>query len=171
MTLPLLLGECPSKSGDRYHHFPLSGAVGQRLCEFAGIPPESEGSRYGKWYWALLEHFDCLNAIERHGDSVPWDQKRAWDRWFDYLKELEDEELPPAVIALGRRAAATIGLGSDLYWGEWRRVPLRVELLDDRLEVPATVLPHPSTRNLLYNDLAMRERAGAVLRQAMTVNA
>lgn len=49
MALPLLIGENPSKSGDRYHDFPLSGAVAERLCGLAGIPPDLPGTRYGRW--------------------------------------------------------------------------------------------------------------------------
>jgi hypothetical protein len=43
--LPLLVGEQPSRTGDRFHEFPLSGAVAQTLCQMAGIPPDSEGTR------------------------------------------------------------------------------------------------------------------------------
>jgi hypothetical protein len=42
-TKPLLIGEAPSRSGDRYWMFQLSGAVAQTLCELAGIPPHPSG--------------------------------------------------------------------------------------------------------------------------------
>lgn len=158
MSLPLLIGECPSASGRRFYHFPLSGAIGKRLCEFAGIPPEDEGSQYGKWYWALLEHFDCVNTIEKYEDATPWRPEVARARVWHYL----DENPTDVVIALGIRAFDALAPNRrGQAWGEWTQSAGR----------SVTVLPHPSTRNLLYNDLAMRELAGRVLRDAMEVTA
>lgn len=157
---PLLLGEAPSCSGDRYHAFPLSGAVGKRLCEFAQIPPEEEGSKYGVYYWALREHFDCLNAIERFGDAYPWRVEKARKRVREYLAE-EGEEGPVVVVALGVNAfdaiAGTRGRGTP--WGEWIQVGI----------MRVVMIPHPSGRNLLYNDQRMKNLAGRVLREAMAV--
>lgn len=152
---PLILGEAPSRAGDRYYRFPLSGAVGKRLCQFAGIEPEVEGSQYGRWYWALREQFDCLNAIERHEDAYPWRVERARRRWAAYV---EENGLPETVVCLGNRAAGTVATRLAITeWGEW------VALAGTR----AVKIPHPSGLNRLYNDEAMRALAGRVLREAM----
>ena len=41
-----------------------------------GIPPETEGSRYGRWTWALYERFDCVNALARY-PSGGWNRSLA----------------------------------------------------------------------------------------------
>jgi hypothetical protein len=74
---PILLGEAPSRAGDRYHAFPLSGRPARVLCELAGIPPQEEGSTYGRWTWALYERFECRNLFERYADATPWSAPRA----------------------------------------------------------------------------------------------
>lgn len=159
MTLPLLLGECPSKAGDRYRDFPLSGAIGKRLCEWSGIEPDLEGSRYGRYYWALRSEFDCLNTLERY--TEPWDAGAARERIVAYFRE--EDEVPPRIVCLGRRAAAAMGVPDREPWGAWLpRLPGIAELLGTRI----AVLPHPSGRNLLYNDDAMVELARRVLREA-----
>lgn len=156
MSLPLLLGECPSKAGDRYHDFPLSGAVGRTLCQFAGIDPEPEGSRFGRFYWALRERFDAANAIERWTEK--WDGNVARARVSRLLADRRNGSGPRTVVCLGRRAAAAVGLPPNAPWGGWY-------LLDGN--VRAVVIPHPSGRNLVLNDPEMRELAGRVLHQAM----
>lgn len=158
MTLPLILGEIPSYAERRYHHFPLSGAVGKRLCEFAGILPEDEGSKYGKWYWALREHFDCANAIERYQEK--WDQGAANQRVRELLRDPDGP--PPAVIALGRRAGLALSIPPAVPWGSWWEYAST-----DLPMFSVTRIPHPSGRNLLYNDSAMRDLAGRVLREAI----
>ncbi len=158
--LPLLLGEAPSRVGDRYHNFPLSGAIGKRLCEFAGIEPDEKGSKYGRYYWPLREHFDCINAIERYEDAYPWHVEVARERVRRYLEE-EGEEGPMVVVALGTKAfdavAGIRGRGTD--WGEWIQVGI----------MRVVMLPHPSARNLLYNNPKMRDLAGRILREAIEV--
>lgn len=134
MTLPLLLGEAPSKQGDRYHAFPLSGRPARVLCEAAGIPPQPEGSTYGKWTWSLYEHFDCRNLIERYADATPWRVPTARDHARAILAELRDrdpddaptpdalgytptaEDFPPPVpviVCLGRRVQKAMALALD----------------------------------------------------------
>jgi uracil-DNA glycosylase len=157
MSLPLLLGECPSKAGDRYHAFPLSGAVGKRLCGWAGIESDADGSAYGRYYWPLREHFDCLNVIERYADANPWRTAVARERWTRWLLDRSDEERRESltVVCLGRRAAEA--LGHDRPWGEWFEVGL----------LRVVTIPHPSGRNLLYNDPAMVAVAARVLHEAI----
>lgn len=158
-NLPVILGEAPSSPNRVGVYFPLSGAVGKRLCLFAGIEPDDDGSPYGRYYWPLRERFDCLNAIERHEDAYPWSVKRARERWTRWLLERPDKEQqsPLTVVCLGRKASDAVGHRADRPWGEWVEVGL----------LRVTAIPHPSGRNRLYNDETMRALAGRVLREAM----
>lgn len=124
---PILLGEAPSKGGDRYHHFPLSGRPARVLCELAGIPPQAEGSTYGRWTWALYDHFECRNLHERYADATPWSAPRARDAARARLDKLEaaahvtagvdvaqpDPAVvmttsPTVVVCLGRKVQAAV---------------------------------------------------------------
>lgn len=167
---PLLVGESPSRSGDRYWQFPLSGAVAQTLCQFAGIPPQSEGSRYGKWTWALYEHFDCVNVVERYpGGGWTSDVAR---RAAVHLREVMQEASEPyeVVVLLGRHAqqayvdmqtpALTPVEDVDFY-----RWVIGNESPTGRRHV--IVLPHPSALNRTYNDGSARQKAGRYLREAI----
>jgi uracil-DNA glycosylase len=167
----LLIGEMPSRSGDRYHAFPLSGAVAQTLCQIAEIPPQNKGSRYGRWTWALYDAFDAVNAIERHS---PWDSDVA----AAHLREVfesssEDYEV---VVLLGRRpqsayvrmtypATSPVARGEDgssLGFFEW---VVDTNSPTGRREV--VVIPHPSSLNRLYNVANTRWRAGLTLQDAI----
>lgn len=150
--LPLLIGESPSKSGDRYHMFPLSGAVGKRLCEFAGIEPEAKGSRYGRYYWALRDHFDCVNLSERYPGKMTKDvaQKGA------LRLGLEGELWGRTIICLGRTVANALGFSSLPFYTE------QPYTADSTL----VVIPHPSALNRLYNAEEERHRASCILRKA-----
>jgi hypothetical protein len=159
---PLLVGEMPSRSGDRYWRFPLSGAVAQTMCKMTGIPPMEEGSRYGRWTWALYEHFDCIDAIERYSK---WDSEVAAAR---LLEKIEPER--EVVVLLGRRAqTAYVRMYSPSkstihnlpYW-QWR-----MDILSDTSRRQVAVIPHPSTRNRLYEHSDPRLKSGLVLREAI----
>jgi hypothetical protein len=164
---PLLIGEMPSRTGDRYHWFPLSGAVAQTLCQLAGIPPHEEGSRYGRWTWALYEVFDCVNAIERHG---PWDSDVAAAHLRKTFSEAEGEY--EVVVLLGRRAqSGYVRMSypaespvSKLKYFEWT---IDTNSPTGRRQV--VVIPHPSALNRTYNDKHMRWRAGLELQAAITM--
>jgi uracil-DNA glycosylase len=160
--LPLLVGEQPSRTGDRFHEFPLSGAVAQTLCQMAGIPPDSEGTRYGKWTWALYDKFDCVNVIERY---KPWDAREAAEAIADLIEP--DREV---VVFLGRRAVQAYVDSqapgeSAIDGGEWWEWVVDPSSPTGRREV--VVIPHPSTRNRIYNDASARQKSGRVLREAM----
>lgn len=115
---PILLGEAPSKAGDRYHHFPLSGRPARVLCELAGIPPQAEGSTYGRWTWALYDHFECSNVFDRYAQATPWSVPAARERAVELLNELrlrsvdpEGEPLAvpaPVLVCLGRKVQAAV---------------------------------------------------------------
>jgi len=163
-VLPLLLGEAPSKSGDRYWQFPLSGAVGERLCRVAGIEPQESGTRYGRWYWSLVEHFECRNLMERYpgplgkGAAFPAGQALA------ALQELLPEIRGRVVVVLGARLGSMFGIYPGPGFYEWHKV---MHLSGERVDLMVASIPHPSGLNHLYNDPATYERGRAVLQEAM----
>lgn len=156
---PLLLGEAPSRTGDRYHDFPLSGAVARTLCTLAGIPPVEGGTRYGRWTWALYDRFHCLNLFERYADATPWGAPAARERWERVRREQERTEGPWTVIVmLGRRVQAAVTPGIRGYdFHQWAHAP----------SCSFVTIPHPSGLNRLLNDPVERERCGDTLRAAM----
>lgn len=118
--LPILLGEAPSRQGDRFHAFPLSGRPAKVLCQLAGIQPQTGGTQYGRWTWALYEHFDCSNVFERYADATPWSAPKARDRAREMLAELEHAHpfdgragLPPVIVCLGRKVQRAVGDALD----------------------------------------------------------
>jgi hypothetical protein len=145
MTQALLLGEAPSRHGDRYHAFPLSGRPAQVLCELADIAPDPDprATRYGRWYWPLREAFDLENVLERYpgpassgpGAAFPLAAAR------EALARL-DLDAYPAVVCLGQRVAGVVGAPNA--WHQWSP--------DRRL----VTIPHPSGLNRLLNEPAQR---------------
>lgn len=126
---PLLLGEAPSRTGDRYYRFPLSGAVAERTCRLAGIAPQPEGSRYGVWTWALYDHFECHNVFRRYADATPWSVPSARDTVRLRIDQLRDSEVhpvdsrpgepqtqAPVIVCLGRKVQRAVhaALGSEV---------------------------------------------------------
>jgi uracil-DNA glycosylase len=165
---PLLVGESPSRSGDRYWMFPLSGAVAQALCQMAWIPPQPDyGSRYGRWTWALYDRFDCVNVVERYPYGG-WPREEAASTLERVLENASSDY--EVVVLLGRRAqqayvdahvpAESVVDGLGFY--EWVIDPTSPT---GRREVVA--LPHPSGLNRVYNDPSARRRAGVILNEAI----
>jgi hypothetical protein len=155
----VLLGEAPSRSGDRFHNLPLSGPPARVLCRLAGIDPQPEGSPWGRWTWALYERFETMNLIKRYKDAEPWSAVRARDRAVRLAPALRGR----VVVVLGVRVHGALNqaLGSPFIppgrFFEW-----------NELHGAAWVLvPHPSGRNRTLNDAHVRERMGATLREAM----
>jgi len=99
---PILLGEAPSRGGDRYHTFPLSGRPARVLCELAGIPPQPEGSTHGRWTWALYDRFECHNLFERYADATPWSAPTARERARLLLEELRAEHVTTTIVPPGK---------------------------------------------------------------------
>lgn len=160
---PLLIGEMPSRTGDRYWEFPLSGVVARTLCRMADIPPEPASTGLGQWTWALYEHFDTINAIERHG---PWDSAVAARRLAEEIESARE-----VVVLLGRRPQSAYCsmqqpvrnvLLAKLDFYQWR-----TDLCAPTSRREVVVIPHPSALNRLYEEPRERERAGKVLRQAI----
>lgn len=166
---PLLIGESPSKSGDRYWQFPLSGRVAKTLCELAEIPPQDEGSRYGRWTWALYDHFECVNLFERYASfTAPGWQGRGVQNAARIIGETKGDSL--VIVCLGRKVQAAVLRyfgehvafgGSDFYdWNIGER-PTDKKLVD------FVTIPHPSGLNRLLNDAEHREQCAAALQEAM----
>lgn len=158
--LPVLIGEAPSKGGDRYHMFPLSGPPARVLCTAAGIPPQEEGSTYGRWTWALYERFECRNLIERYADAAPWSAPRARAAAVALADDLLDHGR--VVVCLGRRVHAAMCSGLDL--GPPRDPHEWVTVAPSGASFVA--VPHPSGLNRVLNDPGEREALGATLRRA-----
>lgn len=171
--LPILLGEAPSRSGDQFWMFPLSGRVAESLCGMAGIPPMAGESRYGRWTWALYDHFECMNLIERYpgaqgsGASFPMSIARA--ALVERLPEIEGR----VVVLLGARLARLLmPTDTSETFYQWEvSYPQSVgpdgELVYQARPTTMVAIPHPSGLNRMYNATQERERAGEVLRQAM----
>lgn len=156
---PLLLGECPSKGGDRYHMVPLSGPPARVLCDAAGIPPDGDGS--GRYYWALREHYDTLNLFERH---VPkWSGPDARRR----AQEIRGS-LPKVTVLLGARVAAAFCV-TPFEPGkivEWIQEPVAVQGGVAGRHCYFVVAYHPSGLNRKLNDPKERAKMGVLLRDA-----
>lgn len=161
---PLILGEAPSKSGDRYWRFPLSGAVGQRLCTWAGIEPEPGGSRYGRYYWPLCEAFDLRNLLERYpgslGSGVALPAHLAHPAGVCLQEEWGRARR--VVVLLGRRLARLFDVGEEFFI--WHLKVVSQE--SSRTPVFIISIPHPSGLNRLYNSEAVVGSASRTLREA-----
>lgn len=158
---PIIIGEGPSKSGDRYYRFPLSGQVGKRLCTWAGIEPldrdASMTSEYARWYWALAEQFDLRNFYER------WPQDWTPSLALAHLqREWLDEVRGEVVVLCGLRVQTVFRLSGLFRSGAffvWEREPYH--------KTQFVTIPHPSGLNRLYNEEEVKARTGEVLREAI----
>lgn len=160
---PVLIGEAPSKGGDRYHGFPLSGPPARVLCTLAGIPHEPEGSTYGKWTWALYDRFECVNLFRRYADATPWSVPSARARAEEMIPDLKGR----VVVALGRRVQTAISSVLPLP----ETFGFHAVLHRPERDVFFVAIPHPSGLNRALNDPAERERCGESLRLALAIAA
>lgn len=158
---PLILGEAPSASGDKYWQFPMSGAVGRRLHELAGLEVDPHGTAYGRYYWPLREQFDCVNVIQRYpgkdgrGAAFPYDRALGGVAWL-YQEEILCEGR--VIVLLGRRVMKCM-LKGDVEFYRWCRTR--------KTGLIMAGIPHPSGLTRLYNDPVEREKAGKILRGAI----
>lgn len=176
---PVLLGEMPSKRGDEFYAFPLSGSPATKLVRWAGLEREE-----GAAYWTLVKHFYPMNAQERYAPK--FDLPAARRRWDDYLLRKVPERQPVTVVCLGRNAQRTVGAesrctcgfhvleGAAGVAGEGHSVDCPAYLGDWFYWREAGLLryvavPHPSGRNRLWNDAGATAKMGIVLREALTL--
>lgn len=145
--MPLLVGEAPSRTGDRFWAFPLSGNPAVNLCRWAGwVVPRGEAA-----YWTLREHCDTTNLLERYpgplGAGAAFPMALARPAWDALIPELTGR----VVVLMGGRLGALAGLSLPHVWARH----------DGGFNV--TYVPHPSGLNHVYNDPSQREMTGATL--------
>lgn len=149
----LLVGEAPTAEvaavQDLWLH-PSRTASGRRLRELSGLSVP-----------AFLAAFERTNVLERSLEpEEPWPAAEARRRGLAALRFLGGR----VVVMLGDRAATALlgrrtGGAPRLVWGRYPSL--------DGGTWRGVVLPHPSGRSRWWNDPARRERAAAVLREAV----
>lgn len=158
MVRPLIVGEAPSRTGDVYYRFPLSGRVGERLCTWAGIAPLEKGTRYGRFYWPLREQFELRNLLERYpgaaGSGAALPMVPAREAWAELEVSLSAGPRR-RVVLLGSRLALVADVSAPTF--EWVQ----------REGHDVVVVPHPSGLNRVYNDPLAQESVSRVLREAL----
>lgn len=146
---------------------PLSGRVARTLCQLAGIPPQEDGSTYGRWTWALYDEFECWNLFSRYAQAETWSVPKARDR----AREIERDLHGRVVVCLGRRVQAAVYDALDIdryeagFFHSW--VTRTSERARPEAVVRVAAIPHPSGLNRALNDPDERERCGRVLREAL----
>lgn len=154
---PWLIGESPSRTGDRYWRWPLSGAPAKTLCQAAGFPPDPDSTGIAAWSWALYERYRTANVFSRYQMATPWSGPRARTN-AGHLAEMIRDSSKVAVL-LGRKVGDAFGARGEFF--DWTEVD----------GVGVAVIPHPSGRNLLMNDPAVRAQVGRIIREAPLVAA
>jgi uracil-DNA glycosylase len=126
----LLIGEQPSAGGDPAA--PLEGAIGKRLAEYAGLTLDE-----------YLTRTERRNLIEYTSATWPTSQAslNAGMLWSSLIGR--------RTIMLGQRVAKSFGI-------QWQ--PLRWVTVDDR-GTQVAILPHPSGKNLWWNEAENRAAA------------
>lgn len=163
---PIIIGEGPSRSGDRYHQFPLSGQVGKRLCTWAGIEPLERNrfmtSDYARYYWALHDRFELHNFFDRFPQD--WSPRVTAPMFReDWDPVLYDR----VVVLLGVRVQTVFRYAAFTRGSEFFRWEKCGGFEGRRCWV--VTVPHPSGLNRLYNSKDVEEQTGKVLRRAMTL--
>jgi len=144
---PLLLGEKPGKSG--MGDAPLGGRIAKRLADAM----HWDGDAYER----LRERFEPVNLFSDWRDAEPWDARCASDRWAAlFMERLNARTMPPVLVCVGKRAAAAVGASGRPFY-EWR-----TEQMYSRV-----IVPHPSGRNLLWNDPETPRRVRVALTEAL----
>lgn len=153
--LPILVGEAPSRTGDRDPTRALTGKSGRRLADLAGL----------RWPAEYLRRFGRVNLLldwpGQDGDGSLFDGVAAAPR-ARALGEVAQAWRSPLVL-LGRRVAACFGRG-DAPWFRpsdaatvhdgptWRTFQLR-----------SWVVPHPSGASRWWNSPDCQALAAAFL--------
>lgn len=154
----MLIGEAPARGKDRYQAWPLSGRPAQVLCQMAGIEPHEDGTHWGRWTWALYDHFECRNLFQTYTLATPWRVGAAREQAVRIRGDLYGR----VVVCLGRRVHAAVSQALELWppadFHDWRSFPNGAGVV---------AIPHPSGLNRLLNEDAERRRCGETLRLAM----
>lgn len=142
---PLMVGECPSATGETFHAYPLSGAPARRLMKVAGL--QASYAELGFWTMHLYARFETRNLFPHHQPkwSAPAASARA-------LLLPADRDL----VLLGKRVAVAV-LGKDAQLNT-------VTVQNGRT---VTCIPHPSGRNRTLNSLEGLQALRRSLRAAM----
>lgn len=132
----LLVGEQPSPNSSS-------------SCPLFPYPLRSSGGRL--WRWSNIPVIEYLARIRRinllHRYAKRWSPAEARDRAVQLLSRSRPEK----ILVCGRRAANAFGVP------EWFG-----PIVTTGVEIRA--IPHPSPRNVFYNEPLNRERAGDALR-------
>lgn len=132
----ILIGEAPGLLND---HGPLEGAVGRRLAEYASLTM----SEY-------LERTERHNLFDSPIEKWPREEAalHAGVVWSSLVGR--------RTILLGQRVADAFGIRwRELSWAQ----------LDDR-GTEVALIPHPSGRNIWWNEAGNRAEARRFLREA-----
>jgi hypothetical protein len=147
--LPLIVGEAPSRTGDRYYLFPLSGDPAVKMCRWAGWEREAGVAAF----WTLREHADTVNLLDR-GAALP--DALAKPAWQALLPDLAGR----VVVLLGSRLGRLAGVDERFKW----------EIVEsEHGPFACVVVPHTSGLNHAYNDADVRAETGRILREACTI--
>lgn len=153
---PLVIGESPSRAGDKYYMCPLSGNPARFLCEMSGI--EIEGGEAA--YWALVRNFDTANSLRRFPKDG-WNAEAARERVSKLVQDYD------VVVLMGKKAQAaypTVGVAKAPFF-VWTEDPFNLGPSGKPRQVVA--IPHSSGLNRMNNDPVIRDGTGRVLREAL----
>lgn len=157
---PLLVGDQPTRDGDRYYTEPLSGVFARRLCRIAGLSGPSSRNDLAGWTALLYEHFECINAIKRHSG---WDADAAADRLGFKITSRHEvvvlfgRKVQKAYAEMTRPASSEVG-NADFY--EWT-----TDVLSGTGRRQVVLLPAP--RLIGHQDPRRSHAVGEVLNEAI----
>lgn len=144
----VIIGEAPNAGVLPVRHPDvLSGSIGRRLAEWAGVTFDE-----------YLERTTRVNLFDYQPQK--WDREAARRKAAAIADELR---ITDVLILLGSRVAESFDV-LDWPMYEWKWYPF-----GDLLYVHTARLPHPSGLNRAYNDPKQRALAGMVMSEAMRV--
>lgn len=156
MSRLILVGEAPGGvselppplpvTEDFWHSLHLTGAVGRRMAELAGCG-----------WLAYLARTCRTNLFFTAAEGVNWKKREAKKRAEALAQQFRDGD---RVILLGAKVAEAFGVEKRALFC-WS-----TELIETG-SVRVARCPHPSGRNRLLNDEAMREQFADFLRDAL----
>lgn len=149
-----MLGEAPSRSLAGRWSQPLYGPTARRVVTWIPGTTASHFESDDTVYARLQEFFELRNAVQHYENAYPWTPRTtlgAQRRWNQYL--LGARNPPPAVVCLGRKAAAATSVAAHLDFFEWSD--------------GYVVIPHPSGLNRMYNSVEVRRQAERTVREAI----